>query len=852
MWGSVSDVNNGNTIVTTVPNQNLGFHTGCGFTQGIYPGNYDVYSISLNDPIPLVNVCNGTYYIVSITDPNDNFLESDETNNWVAVPITLTQQNASPVITPGSNTTFCQGDSVVLSANVAANYLWSTGATTQSIVVYSSGTYSVSTDCGSVIATSAPVTVNVIPANSVPSVSIAITTGSNPSCPGVNITFTATPTNQGASPVYQWKVNGANVGTNSPIFTSSNLTNGQIVSCELTSNLACLALNTATSNSITMNVGTVLCYCLPVYGTTANSGCLDGDVIARVILNTLDNNSGTGCPGGLAGYSDYSSSTNPLHTTSLQSGTPYTMTVYAGQYGEGYRAWIDFNNDGTFSSNEIIGNTTAIVAGSGAVGVLGSSASFSVNIPCSASLGLHRLRVRCMYNVTGTAMDPCAMQNNYGEAEDYTITILPPVGCSQPTAQTATGMTATSANLAWTPGCVETLWNVHVTSPGGGAPSGAASNPNVTNPFSVTGLTAGTTYEYWVAANCTASGSGVSNWTGPFTFTTLPVCATIPGTSMAIPIQIGQVPCVSAPFVNIQTNTIQNCFSNSYTGAANQAAPDVWYRFTLSAPATVEISHCASNFDTYLHLLNIAGTQLVGNDDNGPLCTGLRASISSNLAAGTYYVVSEGYGAATGPITTNIKTTAICPVTTTLNLTCFIQGYWDGANAMLPVLANQGVAADPNTCDTIIVELHNATAPFALNATTKAILNKNGTATCTFPSVSGSYFIVVKHRNALETWSASPVAMSPSPVSYNFTTAASQAFGSNQIQMTNGLWAIYSGDINIDQNIDLLDAPFLEAGVNNFDSGYFPTDLNGDGNVDLLDNPILETNTDNFVFASHP
>jgi hypothetical protein len=741
---------------------------------------------------------------------------------------------------------------VVLTANIAANYLWSTGATTQSIVVYNSGVYTVSTDCGSIIATSAPVTVNVIPANSLPSVAIAITAGSNPSCPGVNITFTATATNQGSAPIYQWKINGVNAGTNSPIFTSSNLANSQVVSCVMTSNLACLANTTATSNSIMVNVGTVLCYCLPVYGTTANSGCLDGDVIARVILNTLDNNSGTGCPGGLAGYSDYSSSTNPLHTTSLQSGTPYTMTVYAGQYGEGYRAWIDFNKDGVFSSNEIIGNTTAIVAGSGSVGVLGSSASFPVNIPCSASLGLHRLRVRCMYNVSGTGMDPCANQNNYGEAEDYTITILPPVGCSQPSAQTASVITANSATLGWTPGCLETLWNVHITSPGGGAPVGSASNPNVSNPFNATGLTPSTLYEFWVAANCTSSGSGISAWKGPFTFTTLPLCSTVPGSSMANPIQVGQVPCATLPYINTQTNTLQNCFTNNYTGTANQAAPDVWYRFTLSSAATVEIGHCASTFDTYLHLLNSAGAQIAGNDDNGPLCAGLRASISSNLTAGTYYLVAEGYGTNTGAIITNIKTTTPCPVTTTLNLTCFIQGYWDGANAMLPVLANQGVAAAANTCDSIKVELHNAASPFAMSYTTKTILNRNGTATCTFPSLSGSYYIVLKHRNALETWSAAPVSMSSSPVSYNFSTSPAQAFGSNQTQMSNGVWAIYSGDINVDQNIDLLDAPLLEADIVNFSFGYYPTDLNGDGNVDLLDNPVLEMNTENFVFATHP
>jgi subtilisin-like proprotein convertase family protein len=157
--------NNGNTILT-VPNQNLGFHTGCGLIQGIYPGHYDVYSISLNDPIPLNNVCNGNYYIVSITDPNNDFLESDETNNWVAVPITLTQQSTSPAITPQGPTTFCPGDSVVLTGNIASNYSWSTGETTQSIVVRDSGSYTFSTTCGSSVATSPPINVSLITLNS--------------------------------------------------------------------------------------------------------------------------------------------------------------------------------------------------------------------------------------------------------------------------------------------------------------------------------------------------------------------------------------------------------------------------------------------------------------------------------------------------------------------------------------------------------------------------------------------------------------------------------------------------------------------------------------------------------------
>ena len=87
-----------------------------------------------------------------------------------------------------------------------------------------------------------------------PAISITQTTGTNPICAGANATFTATPVNGGATPAYQWKVNGVNVGTNSSTFTTTTLTNGQVVTCVLTSNHPCASPATATSNSIVMTV----------------------------------------------------------------------------------------------------------------------------------------------------------------------------------------------------------------------------------------------------------------------------------------------------------------------------------------------------------------------------------------------------------------------------------------------------------------------------------------------------------------------------------------------------------------------------------------------------------------------
>ncbi|MFI5219269.1 MAG: PKD domain-containing protein [Bacteroidia bacterium] len=79
-----------------VLNNGFGVVSGCGRDQGIFPGMLDIYDISLNDPIDLTGICNGDYYIVSITDPNNDFTESNDNNNWVAVPITLTQQTPAP------------------------------------------------------------------------------------------------------------------------------------------------------------------------------------------------------------------------------------------------------------------------------------------------------------------------------------------------------------------------------------------------------------------------------------------------------------------------------------------------------------------------------------------------------------------------------------------------------------------------------------------------------------------------------------------------------------------------------------------------------------------------------------
>lgn len=96
--------------------------------------------------------------------------------------------------------------------------------------------------------------VTILPGGGVGSPTINITANpALPVCAGTSVTFNSTITNGGPNPVYQWKKNGTNVGSNSPSYTYVPV-NGDQIWCVLTSNAPCLATNTATSSTIVMTV----------------------------------------------------------------------------------------------------------------------------------------------------------------------------------------------------------------------------------------------------------------------------------------------------------------------------------------------------------------------------------------------------------------------------------------------------------------------------------------------------------------------------------------------------------------------------------------------------------------------
>jgi len=125
--------------------------------------------------------------------------------------------------------------------------------------------------------------------------------------------------------------------------------------------------------------------------------------IDLVKLNNMNNPSGND-----GGYKD---------NTNISANLPYgsnTIQISAGfsgsSYREYWRIWVDFNQNGTFDSNELV------VSGSSS-----SSATLSAtfNVPTSALTGATRMRVSMKYNAS---QSPCETFS-YGEVEDYTVII---------------------------------------------------------------------------------------------------------------------------------------------------------------------------------------------------------------------------------------------------------------------------------------------------------------------------------------------------------------------------------------------------------------------------------------------
>ena len=232
----------------------------------------------------------------------------------------------------------------------------------------------------------------------------------------------------------------------------------------------------------------------------------------------------------------------------------------------------------------------------------------------------------------------------------------------------------------------------------------------------------------------------------------------------------------------------------------------------------------------------------------------INTSITHNLGPTTYvaWVIDGDHYQFDNWFIDDVNITA--PITgKQLQLSLYLEGLYNGAG--LNQAQNASTAQfGAGIADQLSIELHDATSPYALVGTAyTANLSTSGLATINLSgSLSGSYYVVVKHRNHLETWAAAPVSFAGSAITYSFTDAANKAYGNRLKHLGEGVYGIYAGDVNASGTINLADQTTAAASAASFATGYLTNDANGDGIIDAKDLILIDNNAANAVSVAHP
>ncbi len=345
-----------------------------------------------------------------------------------------------------------------------------------------------------------------------------VTSSANPVCPGVNFNLYVTGYTVAGGVNFQWQSS-----TDGITFTNiTGATNDTIsVSQPVTSYYQCIVTCIGSGLSDTTAVFTeninpfINCYCTSNATTTAD------EEIFNVTVGTLNNTSTcttVAGPGSILNeYSNFTALTPPDLSRTIS--VPFSVQVNTcgvTNYNSGVAIFIDFNQNGLFTdpgekvySNGALANVTCVPS---------TILSGTFTVPLSAALGNTRMRVIDAEGYAGDNITPC-LTYGYGETEDYTVNITAAPSCIQPDSLNATNILDVSADLSWHTYSSETAWDIQYGISGFTLGTGTIIENVGSNPYTLTGLTSFTTYQYYVLAQCSPTDS--SAWSGPYTFTTL-------------------------------------------------------------------------------------------------------------------------------------------------------------------------------------------------------------------------------------------------------------------------------------------------------------------------------------------
>ncbi len=271
----------------------------------------------------------------------------------------------------------------------------------------------------------------------------------------------------------------------------------------------------------------------------------------------------------------------------------------------------------------------------------------------------------------------------------------------------------------------------------------------------------------------------------------------------------------------------------------------------INGPTNITKNQNGLNYSTTLinNISNYLWTLPSGMTTANNLLQSITTSTNQNAYSGLITVRGQndcGLGA---------SSSLLIKIPKVLNVKLYLQGLFNPLTGIMNKTQDQnGDHFSENTVDLITIETARPTVPFLNVETQNLNLNVDGTVSdIAIPGQdTGSYYIVVKHRNHLETWSNNPVSFDTDIINYDFTTNANKAYGSNQKMVSTGKYAILVGDVNQDGVVDLSDLVNMNADLTLGTVSYIVYDLNGDGVVDLSDLVMIDENLTNGTVVITP
>ncbi|MCK5148098.1 hypothetical protein KAR48_15180 [bacterium] len=148
--------------------------------------------------------------------------------------------------------------------------------------------------------------------------------------------------------------------------------------------------------------------------------------------------------------------------------------------------------------------------------------------------------------------------------------------------------------------------------------------------------------------------------------------------------------------------------------------------------------------------------------------------------------------------------------------------------------------------DWVLVQLRSAKTDAAI-ASRSAFLNKSGsivaddgtTAFIQLDAATGSYYIVIRHRNHLAIMSDETVVLaSGSSTLYDFSTGTDKVEGADMVLLNSGVYGLYAGNANCSGGVNATDYLKMKTQVGN--NGYYDGDVNLSGTVNATDYLVVK------------